>query len=144
VDFNEQNPGLGISLRRPVSDHRSHILTSDHTHMSLSSSPITARAESLISYNHIQHQDLCCQTKQSMVREAMHVIGGLTVLYACHQGPRPNTSTVRIPTTASIATRPLYSSPSSCNKQPQRIRTKICTRNMYHEQDLPHWAVHLD
>lgn len=38
----------------------------------------------------------------------------LTVLYACHQGPRPSASTVRMPTTANIATRPLYSSPSNC------------------------------
>ena len=34
-------------------------------------------------------------------------VGRLTVLYACHQGPRPKASTVRIPTTASMATRPL-------------------------------------
>lgn len=49
----------------------------------------------------------------------------LTVLYACHQGPRPSASTVRMPTTANMATRPLYSSPSNCTL----VRSQVTLRS---------------
>ena len=49
----------------------------------------------------------------------------LTVLYACHQGPRPSASTVRMPTTANMATRPLYSSPSNC----KLVRSQVTIRS---------------
>jgi hypothetical protein len=60
-----------------------------------------------------------------------------TVLYACHQGPLPKASTVRMPTTASNATRPLYSSPSNCSKQHQHIGTTLTHGATWTRRSLP-------